>query len=145
MYGSVREVAPDVLILPMYIYVHTPGEAVFERQNVHEGATATQWRRNGRVVRAGEKPARVVAVKGKGKRGPQQQQQQSPAAAAAAGKGAGGERGEESSSLAGGSGAEEASVASGSTQGTGKQQQQRSVKLYGFWQVGGLRVSVDGR
>ncbi len=24
---------------------------MFERQNVHEGATVTQWRRNGRVVR----------------------------------------------------------------------------------------------
>lgn len=132
-----------MLILPSHIYTHTPGEAVFERQNVHEGATATQWRRNGRVVRAGETPARVVAVKGKGKRGSQQQQSRG-AAAAAATTGVGGEKGEESSSLPGDGGAEEASVASGSTQGTGEQQQ-RSVELYGFWQVGGLRVSFDGR
>lgn len=34
------------------ILTTTTGEAVYERQNVHEGATALQWRRNGRVVRA---------------------------------------------------------------------------------------------
>lgn len=89
---------------------------MYDRESVHEGATAVQWRRNGRVVREGEKPARVVAAKGKGAKGGKHQQGGASSASAAASK----QPQEE----------EEASLASGSTRG-----EQRSVELFGFWQV----------
>lgn len=84
-------------------------------------------------VRAGEKPARVVMVKGKAGK------QRGAAAATTATASASQQRQQQQQDEE-----EAASVASGSTKEGGGGGEQRSVELFGFWQVGGACAHKTG-
>lgn len=86
-------------------------------------------------VREGEKPARVVTAKGKGGKGAKQQRAASPSPASSATAAAAAGSSSTAAAAASSKQEEEASLASGSTKEGGAAGDQRSVELFGFWQV----------